>query len=217
METDALRYAASFYESAVLIEEPVRGDGVIARGEYGTLHARRLDHPVEAYGYQLVEPDGRRMLPERLAEHGITGADVGRLQRDGVLRGVHLAEVSVVRPGQRFAFVMDTRLCDSVYALAEHADLLVIESTFLDRDANLASEYGHLTAAQAGRVAAECSVRTLVLTHFSQRYTDPAPFHAEAAEHFPGTIVVAADLTRVPVPSRRTRELDEPPDNDPHG
>jgi ribonuclease Z len=212
-----LRHAASFRESAVLIEEPVRGDGVIARGGYGTLRAVRLDHPIEAYGYQLVEPDGRRMLPERLAEHGIAGADVGRLQREGVLRGVRLAEVSLARPGQRFAFVMDTRICDGVYALAEHADLLVIESTFLDRDARLASEYGHLTAAQAGRVAAESSVRTLVLTHFSQRYTDPSPFHAEAAEHFHGTLVVAADLARVPVPSRRTRGPDEPSDNDPRG
>jgi ribonuclease Z len=41
-----------------------------------------------------------------------------------------------------------------------------------------------------------------VLTHFSQRYQDPVPFHAEAAAHFSGPIVVASDLTRVPVPRR---------------
>ena len=97
---------------------------------------------------------------------------------------------------------MDTRLCDAVYALAEGADLLVIESTFLDEDATLATTFGHLTARQAGRVAAESKVRTLVLTHFSQRYTDPAGFAAEATAEFDGEIVVAADLDRIPVPSR---------------
>jgi ribonuclease Z len=36
--------------------------------------------------------------------------------------------------------------------LAEHvrdADVLVIEATFLDRDAAIARDYGHLTAAEA--------------------------------------------------------------------
>src|SRR5690606_5367202 len=149
----------------------------------------------------------RRMLPARLAEHGISGPDVGRLQREGVLdvggRAVQLADVSVPRRGQRFAFVMDTRLCDAVYALAEGVDLLVIESTFLAEDEQLARTYGHLTARQAGSVAADCGVRTLVLTHFSQRYSDPARFAAEAGEVFGGEIVVAEDLARVPLPPRR--------------
>jgi ribonuclease Z len=97
---------------------------------------------------------------------------------------------------------MDTRLCQNVFALADGVDLLVIESTFLTADAALAERYGHLTANQAGRVAAECRVRRLVLTHFSQRYDDPERFAAEAREHFDGDVVVASDLLRVPVPPR---------------
>lgn len=202
-----LRYATPFHETAQIAEEPVTGDGVVATGAFGVLTARRLDHPVDAFGYRLVEPDGRRMLPGRLAERGVTGPDVGRLQREGRLdvggRTVTLEEVSAPRRGQRFAFVMDTRLCDAVYALADGVDLLVIESTFLSADADLADRYGHLTAAQAAGVAAACGVRRLVLTHFSQRYTDPAAFATEAAAHFDGDTVVAEDLSRVPVPPRR--------------
>ena len=199
-----LRHAASFYETADLREEPVAGDrAVLADGPAYRLEAHRLDHVVEAYGYRLVEPDGVRMLPDRLDAAGVRGPDIGELQRRGTLRGVSLAEVSTVRPGQRFAFVMDTRLCDAVYALADRADLLVIESTFLEEDARFAARFGHLTARQAGRVAAESGVRTLVLTHFSQRYQDPARFAAEAGAEFGGDLVVAADLTRVPVPPRR--------------
>ena len=47
-------------------------------------------------------------------------------------------------------------------------------------------------------------MRTLVLTHFSQRYPDAADRYAEeAAAVFAGDVVVAEDLMRVPVPARR--------------
>jgi ribonuclease Z len=202
-----LRHASAFHDIANVHEQPVTADGVVATGAFGTLWAHRLDHSLDTYGYRLVEPDGRRMVADRLAARGIAGPDIGALQRAGSLDleggTVTLDEMSEPRPGQRFAFVMDTRLCDAVYALAEHADMLVIESTYLDREADLATVYGHLTAAQAARVAAESGVRLLVLTHFSQRYNDLSAFAAEAAEYFDGDIVVAEDLTRIRIPPRR--------------
>ncbi|MFD7225626.1 ribonuclease Z [Streptomyces sp. NPDC059892] len=200
---ERLRYATAYRESVELTEAPVAADGVLARTPAYTLEARKLSHPVESYGYRLTEPDGRRMDPARLAAHGITGPDVSRLQREGVLNGVTLEEVSETRRGQRFAFVMDTRLCDGVHALAEGCDLLVIESTFLDADERLATDHGHLTAGQAGRAARDADVGHLVLTHFSQRYSDPDEFERQArAAGFEGELTVAADLVRVPLPKR---------------
>ncbi|MCZ0205320.1 ribonuclease Z [Streptomyces achromogenes] len=201
---ERLRYATAYRETVSLTEAPVAADGLLAVTRSYTLEARRLSHPVESYGYRLVEPDGRRMLPGRLAAHGIQGPDVGRLQREGRLGDVALEDVSEVRRGQRFAFIMDTRLCDGVHALAEDCDLLVIESTFLDEDADLAAEHGHLTAGQAAAVARDAGVRHLVLTHFSQRYTDPEEFGRQArAAGFTGELTVAHDLLRVPLPKRR--------------
>lgn len=202
---DRLRYATAYRETVELTEAPVEADGVLATTPSYTLEARRLSHPVESFGYRLVEPDGRRMLPELLAEHGIKGPDVGRIQREGALGGVSLDDVSEVRRGQRFAFVMDTRLCEGVDALAEGCDLLVIESTFLDGDHQLAVDHGHLTAGQAGRVARDADVRHLVLTHFSQRYSEPeGEFERQArAAGFEGELTVAHDLVRVPLPKRR--------------
>jgi ribonuclease Z len=203
-----LRYATAFREVADLREVPIEHEGPVAVDTAGALEVRRLEHPVESFGYRFVEPDGRRMLPDLLARAGITGPDVRRLQQEGELRvgdrTVRLEEVSEPRPGQRFAFVMDTRLCDGVYALADRADMLVVESTFLDADASLAREYGHLTARQAAEVARDCRVRRLVLTHFSQRYPDPDVFAQEAGAVFDGDLVVAADLMRIAVPPRRT-------------
>jgi ribonuclease Z len=117
---------------------------------------------------------------------------------------VTIEQVSEPRPGQRFAFIMDTRLCDAAFVLADRADMLVCESTFADADAALAREYGHLTAGQAGRIAAESQARLLVLTHFSQRYApaDGPRLAGEAAAAFGGQVVLAQDLDRIPVPPR---------------
>lgn len=200
---DRLRYATAYRETVQLAEEPVAEDGILARGEAYTLDAVRLSHPVESFGYRVTEPDGRRIRPELLALHGIKGPDVGRIQREGSLGGVTLEEVSEARAGQRFAFVMDTRLCEGVEELAAGCDMLVIESTFLDEDVQLATDHGHLTAGQAARVARDGGVRHLVLTHFSQRYGDPSEFERQArAAGFEGELTIAADLVRVPVPKR---------------
>jgi ribonuclease Z len=203
---ERLRGAAVFHESAEVHPRPVAGGGDVDDWPGFTLSARRLDHGTETLGWRLVEPDGRRMLPERLEALGVHGPDISRLQREGSLvvkgRRVRLGEVTETRPGQRFAFVMDTRLCDAAFELAEGVDLLVCESTYLQKDAALARDYGHLTAAQAARIALEAGARRLVLTHFSQRYPDASHFLEEAAAVFP-EVVVARDLLRVPVPSRR--------------
>ncbi|MFG2617943.1 ribonuclease Z [Streptomyces sp. NPDC048507] len=200
---DRLRYATAYRETVRLREEPVERDGILAEGPPYLLEARRLSHPVESFGYRVTEPDGRRMVPELLARHGIKGPDVGRIQREGRLGEVTLEDVSEHRAGQRFAFVMDTRLCDGVDELARGCDLLVIESTFLDADSALARDHGHLTAGQAARVARDAGVRHLVLTHFSQRYPDPSEFEREArAAGFEGELTIAADLVRVAVPKR---------------
>ncbi|GAA4106359.1 ribonuclease Z [Actinomadura miaoliensis] len=208
---ERLRHATAFVDTTVIQERPISGDHAeIATGPF-TLTARRLSHPVEAYGYRLEEPDGVTMLPAELAARGVRGPLVRRLQEEGRVttrdgRTVTLEQCSVRRPGQKVAFVMDTRLCDAAYRLADGVDLLIIESTFLDEDAALAAEYGHLTAGQAGRVAARGGVRRLVLTHFSERYrADDEPRFAEqaAAAGFTGDIVIAHDLDRIPLPRRR--------------
>jgi ribonuclease Z len=199
--------AASLFHTTVEIRlHPVDATGPVDRWGDLRLEAERLEHGPETYGWRLVEDDGRRMLPDRLAAAGIAGPDVGRLQREGRLdvgnRIVRLEDVSTLRRGQRVAFVMDTRLCEGARALADEADLLVTEATFLQSEEALATSYGHLTAGHAGRLAHAGGVRRLVLTHYSQRYPEESSFADEAAREF-ADVVAVRDLDRVPVPPRR--------------
>jgi ribonuclease Z len=180
---------------------PHGGPGQIAEG----LEVRPLLHRIEAYGYRLTEPDGRSFLPDRLKAAGISGPDVGHLQRAGNLRGVTIEDVSTHRQGRRFAFVMDTAPCAGAEELAQGADLLVSESTFSDDDVDLAGQYRHLTAGQAGELAGTAGARTLVLTHFSSRYDDVEVLAGQArAAAGSATVIAAADLDRIPFPPRRS-------------
>lgn len=173
------------------------------------LEVQPLRHRIEAHGYRLTEPDSRTLLPDRLAAAGIAGPDVGRLQREGQLAGVVLEDVSVPRPGQSFAFVMDTAECEGADALADGVDLLVAESTFSNDDADLAAQYLHLTAGQAGALAANAHVGTLVLTHFSSRYPDVGVLAEQAGDavvelgKIDTEVIAANDLDRIPFPKRR--------------
>ena len=205
-----LRHASLFHDRLQLRERPVDRAGPVADTSSFRLEARALSHSVPTVGYRLVEPDGRRMLPEKLAAFGISGPAIGRLQQEGRLaadgRMVTVGQVSEPKRGQRFAFIMDTRICDAVFALADQADMLVCESTFANAEAGLARDYGHLTAGQAGQIAAQSGARRLVLTHFSQRYESgdgDQRLAGEAASAFGGEVVLARDLDRIPVPPRR--------------
>ena len=210
---DHLRALVAVADAALDVEvvpcdPPPGGAQDVAVVAGARLSARYLDHRVPAVGYRLDEPDGRRFVPELLAAAGISGPDVRLLAERGELRGVRADDVTEPRPGQSFAFVMDTRLAPAVAELARGVDLLVCESTFLDRDADLAQRYAHMTAREAAATAAAAGVRRLVLTHFSQRYADPGEFLAEAvlAVKDAGAdveVVVASDLDVVEVPPRR--------------
>ncbi|MBL8634217.1 MAG: ribonuclease Z [Myxococcales bacterium] len=212
---ERLRYASIYKEQAELVPKPIQlapdaPDGPIlvteSKAAKVKIWARPLHHRVECFGYRIEEADGHRMLPERLTQLGIKGADIKRLQTDGQLQQhgqtIRLSDVSAPRLGQKVTVVMDSRPCPNAVRLAEGADVLVSEATFTREHEHEAHEYAHMTAEQAARIAQQAGVRKLVLTHFSQRYQSTAGHIAEAAAVFPD-VVAAEDFSRVAVPPRR--------------
>jgi ribonuclease Z len=202
-QLERLRHSTVSDETVEVRPHPLTGRAEADAGPPFRLLAIPLDHEPETLGWRLDEPDGRRMLPDRLAALGVHGPDIRDLQRAGRLRVdgriVTLEEVSELRRGQSFAFVMDTRMCEAATELAAGVDLLVCESTFLDDEQTLADRFQHLTARQAAWLAREAGARRLVLTHFSRRHASDEDYRREAAALFPD-VIAAHDLLRVPVP-----------------
>ncbi|MEP6924521.1 MAG: ribonuclease Z, partial [Pyrinomonadaceae bacterium] len=190
-----LKNASIYHNFAEIIEKPIAENGIIFQAESLTVETRKLDHTAESWGYRLAEPDSVSMLPEKLAELGIRGSDVGKLKRDGQIETggkiILRADVSIFKKGQSFAFVMDTGICAAAVKLALDVDLLICESTYLSSETAEAIAHKHLTARQAAEIASEANAKQLVLTHFSQRYPNIEDFTREAREVFLNAIAVS--------------------------
>jgi ribonuclease Z len=68
------------------------------------------------------------------------------------------------------------------------ADALVIEATYLSKEAELARNFAHLTASQAAQLAQDTGAKNLILTHISRRYRERDVL-TEAQKIFPNTQV----------------------------
>lgn len=95
-----------------------------------------------------------------------------------------------VSAGERtLAYTGDTGMTDALFKLADRAELFLCEATLRASDT---TGHGHLSAAEAGRVAARAGVGELVLTHFAS--TDPEwleGLRTDAAAEFEGRIRLA--------------------------
>ena len=83
-------------------------------------------------------------------------------------------EIAMITPGQKIVYISDIIYHSSnaakVIALARDADVMFIESAFLEKDAQVRGARYHLTAKQAGTLAALAGVKKIALFHFSPRY-----------------------------------------------
>jgi ribonuclease Z len=176
------------------LEKPFSNEGVIFENKNLTIETRKLDHSVESWGYRFAEKDDVTMLPEKLKAAGVFGKNVGRLKAEGKIeidgKIVSLEETSVFKKGLSAAFIMDTRVCDSVYELAKDVDFLICESTYLASETDEAVKNGHLTSMQAAEIAQKSNAAKLVLTHFSQRYNSIEDFAREAGTIHENAIAV---------------------------
>lgn len=90
--------------------------------------------------------------------------------------------------GSKLVVVGDTGRIDNLVEVCKDADLLVIESTYLDEEAEMAGQFSHLTAKMGAELAQKAGVKKLVLTHLSRRYRGRDVL-AEAQTVFQNTVV----------------------------
>jgi ribonuclease Z len=97
-------------------------------------------------GKEIVLTDGRRITPDDV---------LGPLQK-----------------GVKLVVVGDAGRTDDLLEVCRDADALVIESTYIDEEAEMARTFSHLTARQGAELALKAGVKKLILTHISRRYRE---------------------------------------------
>jgi ribonuclease Z len=147
------------------------------------------------FGYLFEEQSRRPFLSEQAEALGVPRGPERKRLVDG--EAVTLADGRVIEPedvlgpevrGTRLVHVGDAGRTDNLVQVCRDADALIIEATYVSRDAELAGRFGHLTAAQAAELARDAGVGHLFLVHISRRYSEREILR-EAREVFPNTIV----------------------------
>ncbi len=149
----------------------------------------------DCLGYLFEEKSRRPFLAEKADALGVPFGPERRDLVEG--RSVTLPDGRTIRPeevlgplqrGTKFVVVGDTGRTDDLLEVWRDADGLVIESTYLDAEADMARQFSHLTARQAAELAVKAGVKKLILTHISRRYREKDVL-AEAQSVFPGAVV----------------------------
>ncbi|MBN1287764.1 MAG: ribonuclease Z [Anaerolineae bacterium] len=169
-----------------LAPETIWEDAALSVGAF------RVEHRgSESFGFAFEQKARRPFLNDRAEALGVPAGPERRRLVGG--EAITLADGRVVYPDQvlgpvekgvKLVYVGDCERTDSLLEQVAGADVLVIEATYLAEDEELAREFGHLTAAQAARLAREAGVRHLILTHISRRYRE-RDIKAEARATFP--------------------------------
>lgn len=189
-------------------------DGILIDEPAFRVRATTLDHGIACLGFAVEEKMHVNVWKNRLAEMGLPPGPWIKALKAAVLSGqpedtairawwkedgemrercFALGELKSraldIVSGEKICYVTDVVFSDAnlqrIAKLASDANMLFIESPFLDEDADHAARKHHLTARQAGLIARVARVRALTTFHFSPRYAGlEAKLRAEAERAF---------------------------------
>lgn len=174
--------------------------GLVFDAEDFTVTAFSVTHRgPDCLGYVFEEKARRPFLSQKADELGVP---FGPERRDLVAgKEITLPDGRLIRPddvlgawekGSKLVVVGDTGRTDNLMDVCKDADGLVIESTYLDEEADMAKQFAHLTARMGAELANKAGVKKLILTHISRRYREKDVI-AEAQSVF-STAIVARDF-----------------------
>ncbi len=175
-------------------------DGSLFADRYFSLQAAFLDHRIPCLAFRAEEKRRINIRKDALGEEGLPVGPwlnglkdclvndcppdypvriwwknaAGSLLERWAPLGALADRIVKVTPGQKIAYVTDALYSADnaaiIVDLARDADILYIEGSFLDAEADLAAGKYHLTARQAGALAREAGVKRMILFHFSPKY-----------------------------------------------
>ncbi len=152
--------------------------GLVMEDDKFTLSSFPVSHRgSDSFGFVFAEKTRRPFLAEQAAALNVPFGP----ERSLLVRGepVTLADGRTIHPddvlgepipGTKYVHIGDVGSTDGLVDICQDADALVIESTYVAEEAEMAHNFGHMTAAGAAQLARDAGVKTLILTHLSRRY-----------------------------------------------
>jgi ribonuclease Z len=169
-------------------------EGVVFEDNCMEVSTFPLNHRIQTQGYKIEEKTGKRQLnKEAFDKYDVSVSYINKLlngkdieDNDGKI--VQADEVTFPpKPTKSYAFCSDTAYHKPILPHIKDVDLLYHEATFIDKEAERASETFHTTAKQAATIALQANVKRLILGHFSARYKTTDLHLSEAKSIFEKT------------------------------
>jgi len=170
--------------------------GIIFEADDFTVSAFSVTHRgPDCLGFIFEEKARRPFLSQKADELGVPFGP----ERHELVAGnaISLSDGRLIKPdmvlgalekGSKLVVVGDAGRTDNLLEVCKDADGLVIESTYLDQEVDMAKQFSHLTARMGAELAIAAGVKKLILTHISRRYREKDVI-AEAQSVFPNTVV----------------------------
>lgn len=192
---------------------PLEDGDVIVEDDKFRLSAFQVTHRgPDCLGFVFEQKPRRPFLAEKADALGVPfGPERAQLVGG---KPVTLEDGRTIRPddvlgdtirGTKYVHIGDVGRTSNLIEPCRNADALTIEATYLESEAEMARQFGHVTAAKAARLAVQANVKSLMLTHLSRRYFERDVLH-EAQSIFPSSYV-ARDFDRFQVTKEGAERL----------
>ncbi len=180
-----------------IVELEPNSNSIIFEDNCITISNFPLQHRIPTHGFLIKEkPNKRRLLKDEFDKTGVSVAYIQKLIQGFDIEdnnGVKVKYQDVTMEGKlskSYAYCSDTCFTPKIIEYIADVDLLYHEATFLDKEADRASETYHSTAKQAASIALNANTKRLLLGHISARYNDLLQHEIEAKEIFENVSVV---------------------------
>lgn len=137
------------------------------------IHAFRVKHGVECYGYSFELRRAGRFSVDRAKEQNIPMQLWNLLQKGNTVEWEeHVYTPDMVlgaeRKGLKVTYCTDSRPVDAIAQAAKDSDLFICEGMYAEADKLAkAKQYKHMTFYEAAELAKKAQAKELWLTHFS--------------------------------------------------
>jgi ribonuclease Z len=194
--TIQFKYSDTRLHYKIHFRELTQSREVIFENENITVETIPLNHRIQCIGFLFREKPKKRRLNKEVLPQNLSLSQIARLKKgedlvNGLGELIFRNEELTLPPkkSRSYAYCSDTKYHEPILEQIAGVDLLYHESTFLEVEAQRASETFHSTARQAAHIAQQAKVQQLILGHYSSRYKDLSPFLEEARSIFANTIL----------------------------
>ncbi|MAF50864.1 MAG: ribonuclease Z [Nanoarchaeota archaeon] len=177
--------------------------GTICKEKNFTIETLKLNHIVPCQGYSFQENEKLKINLDYLKKYNLSQHPIlGKLQQGKDIiynkKRILAKNATIKVKGKKITFILDTAPCKNAEKLAKNSDLLITECTWDKSLKDLVKKRKHLTTELAARLAKKSKSKELILTHFSQRYSNVTKLEQEAKKIFKNT-KAAKDLMSLEV------------------